>query len=100
MVRWKWDLFFIRTERAYVQHKKDKYEHELKRDVFNSFKFYRFTIYNIVNKIKAINNNQLFKIYHNAFDKIRNEAANERDELNYERRRALFTLLSAKIAKL
>lgn len=100
MLRWKWDLFFIRTERAYVKHKKDKYEHELKRDVFNSFKFYRFTIYNIVNKIKAINNNQLFKIYHCGFDKIRNEAANERDELNYERRRALFTLLSAKIAKL
>ena len=63
-------------------------------------KFYRFTIYNVVNKIKAVNSNQLFKVFHHCFDKIKNVAADERDELNYERRRALFTLLNAKIAKI
>lgn len=68
--------------------------------MFNSLKFYRYTIYNIVNKIKAVNSNQLFKVFHYCFDKIRNVAADERDELNYERRRSLFTLLSAKIAKI
>lgn len=51
----------------------------MKKDVFNSLKHYRFTIYNLVNKIKAVNSNQLFKIYHNAFDKIRNLGADERD---------------------
>ena len=68
--------------------------------MFGSLKHYRFTIFNILNKIKAANTNQLLKMYQFCFDKIRNEAAEVRYELHYERRRALHTILSAKIAKL
>ena len=62
MVRWKWLIFYKHTKRGYLKFKKDKYEFQLKKDVFNSLKFYRFTIYNIVNKIRAINTNQLLKL--------------------------------------
>lgn len=53
-----------------------------------------------MSKIRAANNNTIFKLCKFSFDKIRNDAANSRDELNYERKRALFTILSAKISKL
>lgn len=76
MICWKWFVHFRKTERSYVKHARDKYDNELKRDVFNSFKFRRFTIINLVNKIKMINSNQLYKLSHFTFDKIRNDAAN------------------------
>lgn len=72
IVRWKWVMFYKHTKRSYLKFKKEKYEFELKKDVFGSLKYYRFTIYNIVNKIKAVNTNQLLKIYQFSFDKIRN----------------------------
>ena len=100
MVHWKWLMHYKHTKRSYLKHCKAKYELELQKDVFNSLKFYRFTIYNVVSKIQSISNNQVFKLYQSCFDKVRNFAANERDELNYERGRVLFTLLSGKIGKL
>jgi hypothetical protein len=100
MTHWKWLVYYKKTKRAYLQHKQERYDCELKRDVFNSLKFYRQAVYTLVDKIKAVNDNQLFKEYHFAFAKVRNEGANERDELNYERRRALFSILKGKEAKL
>lgn len=75
MAEWKWDLFFIRTERSYIKYKDEKYALELKRDVFNSLKYYRYTVYNLVNKIKALNNNHISKLYQHSFNKIRNLGA-------------------------
>ena len=83
MMHWKWLIHYKRTKRTYLSYKANKYNHELKRDVFNSLKFYRFSLYNIADKMKMISNNQMFKNYHFTFAKIRNEAANERDEVNY-----------------
>lgn len=56
---------------------------DLKRDIFSALKTYRENVYNIVNKAKAVNNIQVFKLLFVAFDKIRNEADNERNILNY-----------------
>lgn len=56
---------------------------DLKRDIFSALKAYRESVYNIVNKAKAVNNIQVFKLLFVAFDKIRNEADNERNILNY-----------------
>ena len=53
-----------------------KINHELKKDVFNSLKFYRFSIYNLADKMKALTNNQIFKNCHYSFMKILNEGAN------------------------
>lgn len=75
MAEWKWDLFFIRTERSFIKYKDEKYALELKRDVFNSLKYYRYTVYNLVNKIKALNNNHISKLYQHSFNKIRNLGA-------------------------
>ncbi len=79
MMEWKWITYFQRTGKAYVKFKTDRYEKELKQDVFNSLKFYRFSVINLVNKIKAVNSNQLYKIYHYCFDKITNEASVEKN---------------------
>ena len=100
MISWKWYLHLIKTEKSYVKYARGKYDLQLKRDVFNSLKYRRFTIINLVNKSKMIVSNQLFKKYHYTFDKIRNDAANQRDQLNYQRRKALFSILKAKVAKL
>ncbi len=37
----KWLMFYKKTKRAYLKYKKEKFERELKRDVFNSLKIYR-----------------------------------------------------------
>ena len=99
MVHWKWLIYYKHTKRAYLKFKKDKYEYELKRDVFLSLKIQRQIHYSLVNVINKISKNLYFKTYQYTFQKIRNDAANDRDELFYERRRALFTILKGKIAK-
>jgi len=76
MVHWKWLIHYKRTKRAYLSYKQEKYNHELKKDVFNSLKFYRFSIYNLADKMKALTNNQIFKNCHYSFMKILNEGAN------------------------
>ena len=76
MVHWKWLIHYKRTKRAYISFKSRKYAHELKRDVFNSMKHYRWSIYNIADKMRIRMNNQMFKNNHFAFAKIRNEGAN------------------------
>jgi hypothetical protein len=72
MTRWKWLIFYKHTKRSYLAFKKNKYETELKSDVFNALKYYRAGIYNIVNKAKAANNIQVYKILMWSFNKIRN----------------------------
>ena len=100
MNHWKWLIFYKHTKRAYLKYKREKQDFELKKEIFNCFKFRRHTFYNLVSKMRAISSNQLFKVYLHTFDKIRNIGAHERDELNYERKRALFTLLKAKVASI
>lgn len=100
MNRWKWLIYYKRTKRAYLKYTKQKYEFQLKKDVFTSLKMRRQDFYDLANQINVTNNNRAFKIYNYSFDKIRNWAANNRDQLNYARRRALTTLLNAKISKI
>ena len=63
-------------------------------------KHYREAIYTIASRIKAINNVKFVTFMRHAFNKIVNEAADERDEANYDRRKLMHKIVSAKIAKL
>lgn len=72
MDRWKWLIFYKHTKRSYLKFTKEKYENDLKRDVFNALKFYRENIYTLVGRAKAASNLKIFKLSLWAFDKIRN----------------------------
>lgn len=76
MIRWKWLLYYKHTKRAYLKFKKENSDTKSKAEVFNALKFYRYSVYNLTNKAKAVNNIQVTKLYSFAFNKIRNVGAN------------------------
>lgn len=38
---WKWYMYFKRTKKSFIEHKKKQMNFELMRDVFQSLKIYR-----------------------------------------------------------
>ncbi len=92
-------MFYKKTKRSYLPYKKKIYERGLKKDVFNVLKIHRQEIYSLFDLIQNLVINRLHGLKRFALSKIINTASHERNELNYERRRALHTLLTNKITK-
>lgn len=67
--------------------------------MFLSLKIYRQEHYKFVSKVQGVVDNVIIKFTKNAFNKIINLGAYNRDELNYERRRALRHLVMNKVTK-
>lgn len=74
-------------------------DRELKSDVFQSLKIYRGEHYHLVKKMNNITLNLTHQFTRYALDKVINVAAHERDELTYERRRALRKIVMEKVTR-
>ena len=99
MRNWRWLMFYKKTKRSYLPYKKKLYERGLKKDVFDVLKIHRQEIYSLFDLTQNLVINRLHGLKRFALSKIINTASHERNELNYERRRALHTLLTNKITK-
>ena len=75
----KWLMFYKRTKRAYLKHKKEKFERELQRDVFNSLKIYREEHYYFMGKVDLFVETVSRQYLRFSLDKIINVGAYERD---------------------
>ena len=75
----KWLMFYKRTKRRYLKHTKDKFNFELKKDVFNALKIYREEHYYFVDKLNLYVETVKNQNIRYAMDKIINVGAYERD---------------------
>ena len=92
-------MFYKKTKRSYLKYKKQKNDYELKKDVFMAIKIYREEHLYFADRLGIFVETVSQQYLRFAMDKLINVGAYERDELNYERRRALRHLLMNKVTR-